>query len=160
MFGKTTSFITHIDWSMDGELLRTVDASYELLYYTAVDGKQNTSGKTAYRDTQWATHNIIFSYQAQGVWQSGQDGTDINFADVSNRPVIDKMQLIATGNDNDKVHVFRYPSVLEKSKPVVGHGHASDVTKVKFNNKDTMLISTGGNDTTVIQWKIVHGDTK
>lgn len=64
MFGKTTSFITHIDWSMDGELLRTVDASYELLYYTAVDGKQNTSGKTAYRDTQWATHNIIFSYQA------------------------------------------------------------------------------------------------
>jgi hypothetical protein len=23
-----------------------------------------------------------------------------------------------------------------------------------------MLISTGGNDTTVIQWKIVHGDTK
>jgi len=29
-----------MDWSLDGELIRTVDASYELLYYTAADGKQ------------------------------------------------------------------------------------------------------------------------
>lgn len=70
------------------------------------------------------------------------------------------MQLIATGNDNDKIHVFRYPSIDEKSKPVVGNGHCSDVTKVKFNHSDNQLISIGGNDQTVIQWKIVCGGNK
>lgn len=38
-FGKTTSFITQIDWSIDGEAIRTTDASYELLYYTVADAK-------------------------------------------------------------------------------------------------------------------------
>ena len=36
-FGKSSSFITHLDWSMDSQNIRTNDASYELLYYS-VDG--------------------------------------------------------------------------------------------------------------------------
>jgi WD40 repeat protein len=64
VFGKTTSFITQIDWSLDGELVRTTDASYELLYYTVSDGKQQTAGASAYKDTEWATHNVIYSFQA------------------------------------------------------------------------------------------------
>lgn len=36
-FGKSSSFITHLDWSLDSKNIRTTDGSYELLYYT-VDG--------------------------------------------------------------------------------------------------------------------------
>lgn len=32
-FGKSSSFITQVDWSLDSQFLRTNDASYELLYY-------------------------------------------------------------------------------------------------------------------------------
>ena len=32
--------------------------------------------------------------------------------------------------------------------------HSSHVTKVRFSKDNTYLFSTGGNDTTVMQWKI------
>lgn len=44
VFGKSSSFIQHIDWSLDSSNVRTNDASYELLYYSIPDGKQLTSG--------------------------------------------------------------------------------------------------------------------
>jgi hypothetical protein len=40
----SSSFITHIDWSLDSNSLRTNDGSYELLYYNALDGQQLKSG--------------------------------------------------------------------------------------------------------------------
>ena len=44
--------------------------------------------------------------------------------------------------------------MLESSafKPLLGH--SSHVTKVRFNTKNTYLMSLGGNDTSVMQWKI------
>ena len=38
-FGISSSFITHIDWSLDSENIRTNDGSYELLYYAIPNGK-------------------------------------------------------------------------------------------------------------------------
>lgn len=91
----------------------------------------------------------------QGIWQTGQDGSDINHADRSHKPVVDSMQLLATADDSGFVNVYRYPSPLEKSSAVKGHGHSSHVTKVRFSPKDNYLFTTGGNDTAVMQWKIV-----
>jgi len=31
--GKSTSFITHLDWTEDSSAIRTTDGSYEILYY-------------------------------------------------------------------------------------------------------------------------------
>lgn len=61
---------------------------------------------------------------------------------------------MATANDDGEIKLFRYPSSVEQSafKPLIGH--SSHVTKVKFNSKNTYLLSLGGNDTTVMQWKI------
>ena len=44
VFGKSSSFVTHIDWSLDSQSVRTNDASYEILYYSIPDGKQLVSG--------------------------------------------------------------------------------------------------------------------
>lgn len=38
VFGKSSSFITHIDWSLDSSAIRTNCGSYEILYYTIPDG--------------------------------------------------------------------------------------------------------------------------
>jgi WD40 repeat protein len=63
--------------------------------------------------------------------------------------------LIATADDSGKVNLYKYPSPVEKSNAVQGSGHSSHVTKVRFSPKDNFLFSTGGNDTAVMQWKIV-----
>jgi len=36
---------------------------------------------------------------------------------------------------------------------VVGKGHSSHVTNVRFNSSDSHVLTTGGNDRSVFQWK-------
>ena len=81
------------------------------------------------------------------------DGSDINSCDVSTWKHKDGYHLLASGDDFGKVNIYRAPSMLEGSQPVVLKGHCSHVTGVKFG-QEGMLYSVGGNDTTVIQWKI------
>lgn len=106
------------------------------------------------RDEPWATYSAHIGWAVQGIWPPGFDGSDINHVDRSNEPIQDGYQLIASADDLGKVKVFRYPSCVENSQPVTGIGHSSHVTKVKFNFDDTYLLSTGGNDTSVMQWKV------
>lgn len=51
------------------------------------------------------------------------------------------------------VKLFRYPCVDEKSAFKSYLGHSSHVTKVKFSPNDKYVISTGGNDKTVLVWE-------
>jgi microtubule-associated protein-like 6 len=67
----------------------------------------------------------------------------------------DGYQLIASGDDDGKVKLFRYPSSDEGSQGLMGKGHSSHVTNVKFAYpNDQFLFSTGGNDTCVFRWKV------
>ena len=91
----------------------------------------------------------------QGVWQAGQDGSDINHADRTEQPLPDGQRIVATANDDGQIKLYRYPACINENqgfKPLCGH--SSHVTKVRFNNRNTYLMSLGGNDTSVMQWRI------
>jgi len=47
--------------------------------------------------------------------------------------------------------------VVEKSQFKEFFGHSSHITTVKFTHNDDYLISTGGNDKTVLVWKTDFG---
>lgn len=81
------------------------------------------------------------------------DGSDINHCDRSASDHPDGYKLLAAGDDFGKVKIFRYPSMNLASEATICRGHSSHVTKVKFT-KSGHLISTGGNDAAVIQWKV------
>ena len=58
------------------------------------------------------------------------------------------------------MNVYRYPATLEGENGAPHHeylGHSSHVTMVRWIS-DKYLISTGGNDKCVFQWKAVAGD--
>ena len=65
------------------------------------------------------------------------------------------MKLLASGDDNGKVRLLEYPCVIQNSQSVKGRGHSSHVTNVKFTRNDKTLISTGGEDQTILEWKII-----
>ena len=48
--------------------------------------------------------------------------------------------------------LFKYPCVKEKAGFNEFYGHSSHVTGVKFTANDTFVVSTGGNDKTVMVW--------
>jgi WD40 repeat protein len=67
-FGMSSSFITHLDWSLDSQHIRTNDGSYELLYYNVESGTQIKSGATQFRNEIWATQSCVLGWATQGIW--------------------------------------------------------------------------------------------
>ena len=150
----SSSAVTHLDWSKNGKSLQTNDLSYELLYYTAETGQPDSKGATNFRDEKWATWTLPLGWPVQGIWPPCSDGSDINSCDRSNTPHTDGYYLLASADDFSKVNVFRYPASEENSQPIVGKGHSSHVTMVKFSSDDRYLYSAGGNDACIFQWKV------
>lgn len=52
---KHSSYITHIDFSLDGNNIHSNCGAYELLFWDVNTGKQVTAGATQFRDDKWAT---------------------------------------------------------------------------------------------------------
>ncbi|XP_037097470.1 echinoderm microtubule-associated protein-like 1 isoform X2 [Syngnathus acus] len=144
-----SSFITHLDWSVDSQYLVSNSGDYEILYWIPSVCKQVVSMETI-RDIEWATHTCTLGFQVFGMWSDGSDGTDINAGSRSN----DK-SLLATGDDFGKVHLFSFPCSQFRAPSHVYGGHSSHVTNVTFLYNDSCLVSTGGKDMSVMQWRIV-----
>nr|XP_050856764.1 echinoderm microtubule-associated protein-like 2 isoform X8 [Vespula vulgaris] len=146
--GGHSSFITHLDWSVDGQYLRSNSGDYELLFWNPGICRQ-ISQSSIFRDVDWATHTCIISFETIGIWPEGADGTDINNCSRSGDG-----KLLATGDDFGKVKLFSHPACQPKSLYHSYGGHSSHVTNVSFLQDDTRLVSTGGNDTSVLQWVV------
>ncbi|NXI46094.1 EMAL1 protein, partial [Galbula dea] len=144
-----SSFITHLDWSVNSQYLVSNSGDYEILYWVPSACKQVVSVETT-RDIEWATYTCTLGFHVFGVWPEGSDGTDINAVCRSHG-----RKLLSTGDDFGKVHLFSYPCSQFRAPSHVYGGHSSHVTNVDFLYEDTHLISTGGKDTSIMQWRVI-----
>eukprot|EP00741_Cyanophora_paradoxa_P013195 tig00000178_g12747.t1 len=77
------------------------------------------------------------------------DGSDVNAADRSHSGA-----LLATGDDFRAVNLFRYPCTAENAKRRRYVGHSEHVANVRFLADDSFLVTTGGADLAVMQWRL------
>ncbi|KAL4498316.1 hypothetical protein ABPG72_013122 [Tetrahymena utriculariae] len=151
---KHTSFITHLDFSKDGSHIRSVCGAYDLLFWDANTGAQLTAGATQLRDEEWDTHSCIFSWPVQKMWKkSYNDYTDINWCDRSHTK-INGYYLLANGDDYSTVNLFRWPCVNSNAQCIESNGHCSHITNIRFSYDDKYLITTGGEDNSILIWRI------
>ncbi len=150
-----SSYITHIDWSVDSKYLHSNCGAYELLFWEAETGNQIPGGASMLRDEPWNTWTAVIGFPVQGIYPPYTDGTDINAVDRSKRRFgNNEYELIATADDFSMVKLFRNPCVEKGAEAVIGRGHSSHVTNVRFTLDDDRLISTGGDDQCVLQWRV------
>ncbi|XP_076099427.1 echinoderm microtubule-associated protein-like 2 isoform X4 [Mytilus galloprovincialis] len=147
-----SSFITHIDWSADGKYICSNSGDYEVLFWNVPSCEQETSSSSL-RDVEWASQNCTLSFATAGIWPRGADGTDIN-----NCAKAHKKPLLVSADDFGKVNLFKYPCSQPKTKCQSFKAHSSHVTNVAFLFDDSRVLSTGGNDMSVMQWQIVAAD--
>ncbi|MGH0138772.1 UNVERIFIED_CONTAM: hypothetical protein FKN15_015869 [Acipenser sinensis] len=88
---------------------------------------------------------------AARVWLEGSDGTDINALCRSHNE-----RVVAVADDFCKVHLFQYPCPKPKAPSHRYDGHGSHVTNVRFTHNDSHLISMGGKDTSILQWRVMR----
>uniref|UniRef100_A0A8C6U2F1 EMAP like 1 n=1 Tax=Neogobius melanostomus TaxID=47308 RepID=A0A8C6U2F1_9GOBI len=122
-----SSFITHLDWSVDSQYLVSNSGDYEILYWIPSVCKQVVSVETT-RDIEWASHTCTLGFHVFGK---------------------------LTGDDFGKVHLFSFPCSQFRAPSHVYGGHSSHVTNVSFLLDDSCLVSTGGKDMSIMQWRIV-----
>ncbi|XP_074753224.1 echinoderm microtubule-associated protein-like 4 isoform X5 [Athene noctua] len=152
--GKCTghsSYITHLDWSPDNKYIMSNSGDYEILYWDIPSGCKLIRNRSDCKDIDWMTYTCVLGFQVFGVWPEGSDGTDINALVRSHN-----RKVIAVADDFCKVHLFQYPCSKPKAPSHKYSAHSSHVTNVSFTHSDGHLISTGGKDMSIIQWKLVE----
>ncbi|XP_051251602.1 echinoderm microtubule-associated protein-like 4 isoform X1 [Dicentrarchus labrax] len=153
-YGKCTghsSYITHLDWSPDNNFIMSNSGDYEILYWDVPNGCKLIRNRSECKDIDWATYTCVLGYHVFGVWPEGSDGTDINALIRSHN-----RKVIALADDFCKVHLFAYPCSTAKAPSHKYSAHSSHVTNVSFLYRDSHLISTGGKDTSIMQWRLVE----
>uniref|UniRef100_A0A669BHS6 EMAP like 4 n=1 Tax=Oreochromis niloticus TaxID=8128 RepID=A0A669BHS6_ORENI len=153
-YGKCTghsSYITHLDWSPDNNFIMSNSGDYEILYWDVPNGCKYIRNRSECKDIDWATYTCVLGYHVFGVWPEGSDGTDINALIRSHN-----RKVIALADDFCKVHLFAYPCSTFKAPSHKYSAHSSHVTNVAFLYDDSHLISTGGKDTSIMQWRLVE----
>ena len=154
-FSKHNAGILDFDFSEDGKYIQSTCSAYELLFSDPSNGAQLANGTTLLANEKWNTMTCSLGWSVMGIWSGAMDGTDVNSVDRSKDNC-----LLAVGDDSGKVNVYRYPATLRVKNGAPHHeylGHSSHVTMVRWIS-DKYLISTGGNDKCVFQWKTVAGD--
>jgi WD40 repeat protein len=150
--------ISHLDWSADGTALQTNCIGYELLFHN-IDrknlskSKQNPSGASQFKDLKWASQHCAFGWPTLGIFDPDADGSDVNCVDRD-----EQYSLLVTGDDNGKVNLFHYPCPEPDNERRIKAGHSSHVMNARFLKGGNTVITCGGDDKTIIQWKVNRGE--
>ncbi|MCQ2816775.1 MAG: hypothetical protein MJ252_05860 [archaeon] len=149
---KVNSAITHLDWAIDNERLVINSLSFDLKYLSINSQEPILSSSCIWSDDLWYTWTCLFGYPVLGVYPKREDGNFINYTCLSN-----SKNIVATGDDDCLVKLFRAPCALDHCGCKAYSGHAANVAKVRFSADDRYLISTGGNDRCIFIWETDWG---
>jgi len=144
--------VTNVDWSEDGKYLQSVSQDFELLFWE-IPSCELIEFAAALKDVKWATWTCTIGWPVQGVWPKHSDGTDVNGLARSRDG-----RVVATANEDGVVRLFRYPSDVGRADHKTFVGHSFHVTKCCFSYNDEFLVTIGGEDRTVLQWRHYEPD--
>ncbi|KAJ8309461.1 hypothetical protein KUTeg_014335 [Tegillarca granosa] len=144
-----SSFITHIDWSDDSKYLQTNSGAAERLFFRMPNGKHVTN-RDEITNIHWYSFTGVLGPEVNGIWEKYTDTNDINATDAHY-----KAEVIVTGDDFGLVKLFKFPSLKKGAKFRKYVGHSAHVTNVRFSHDKMRVISTGGADHAVFQWRFL-----
>ncbi|ETO33629.1 hypothetical protein RFI_03471 [Reticulomyxa filosa] len=144
---------SHCQWSADGTLLKCFTRDYEVAYWILDSQKKTAEHCTKIPDpdkVRWESDPLVAGWDVQGLYQKGWDGTDLNDCAVTS-----DASLVASGDDFGTVRLHNYPAIDPEANYSY-NGHAEFVVGVDFLVDDSYLLSVGGADLSIFQWKVVR----
>ncbi|GFN97686.1 echinoderm microtubule-associated protein-like 6 [Plakobranchus ocellatus] len=145
----SSSFVTHLDWSQDSKHIQINSGTGERLVFRLPAFKQVTQEEEL-TSIHWATYTGVLGAEVNGIWGKYADTNDVNAADAN----FDG-KVVVTGDDFGMVKVYRFPSLKKGAKFRKYVGHSAHVTNVRFSNDGQRVISIGGEDHAVFQWRFL-----
>ncbi|XP_012495852.1 PREDICTED: echinoderm microtubule-associated protein-like 5 [Propithecus coquereli] len=112
-------------------------------------GKEVTSTEEI-KGVHWASWTCVSGLEVNGIWPKYSDINDINSVDGNYIG-----QVLVTADDYGIVKLFRYPCLRKGAKFRKYIGHSAHVTNVRWSHDYQWVISIGGADHSVFQWKFI-----
>jgi WD40 repeat protein len=145
-----SSYVTHIDWSMDGALLQSNCGAYEVLYWDAKTGKQLRSTRDNIESNAlWDEWTCVLGFPVMGIWDRCSDGTDVNALHRSSDG-----RFVVTADDKGSVNLFNCPCIAAEAPRRQYQGHSSHVSNIRFTAGDSWVLSCGGGDRAIFCWRV------
>lgn len=150
--------IRHIDWTTDSVYMQVENANFELLYFNAKKGIQLKEGAAMLKDAPWKNWSLTIGWPAQGIYSPDYPNEYFTCADRSK--VIEELgyQLLAVGNSDGQVLVYKYPSLSPGSDFIELTGHSGPISEIRFDKASKTLFTLGSDDDTILQWKLQVSD--
>jgi microtubule-associated protein-like 6 len=145
---KFSSYVTHIDFSANSAYIQGNSGAYELIFYNSSDGQQLLSASSV-KDEAWDTQTCVLGWSVQGLWPEVFDGNDINAAHLAKR-----RKMIASVDEFGQFKVVKNPALDKRADAAIGYGHSRHCTNVRWNEDENFVMTTGGSDRTVMQWRV------
>lgn len=133
-------------------MIRTVSSTLELLYWD-VPAKVQILRVNELEKAEWHTHHCKLGWYAGGVLQASGNEHTINSIDVCEYSK-DKKLMIVSGSDGE-VKMFHFPVLDAQASARVTVGHAPLVTKTRFSSDAQRVLTLGGKDQSIMQWRIL-----
>jgi len=146
------SYITHLDWSMDSVYIQSNSGDNEIMFWE-IPACENVKFPAALKDVEWTSFTCTLGWPSQGIWPKYADGTDMTACDRSR-----DHSVIAATDDFGLVKLYRYPSDVGRADYLGYVSHAAHATNVKFVYNDEFLVTIGGGDLCVMQWRHFQAD--
>ena len=181
---RHNSYITHLDFDQEGAYLQSNCGANELLFYKTADGEQvahpsdlkDTQWASQTTTLGWPIQGACRRVPAPrvvalrldshatavltlprcgcwswlaGIWPVDEAGSEVTACNVN-----PSKTLAATCDNRGRVKLFRYPCINKGAKFDVNTGHAHPVTNLRFTCDGEYVLTTGGADRCVFQWKV------
>jgi WD40 repeat protein len=144
-----------VQWGHDSTLVRVFTRDYEVCYFSLDKEKKTLTRVVRLPDPdkyQFIGSPLLAGWETRGILQKEMDGTDINDCARSNDG-----KFIVAGDDFGHVRLHNFPVVLPEPNKAYS-GHAEHVMNVSFTANDQYVISCGGADMSIFQWKLTKNE--
>lgn len=145
---------THVMFTDDAQFVVSTSKDLNVLVWKTGTGER-ISKMSSLRDSQFSCWRLPLGFPVAGVWRQEYAQSDVNAVCQSHAsgPGPAAGEVIAVGDDQGAIWLYRFPSPLSLAAGREYLGHASFVTNLQFT-PGNILLTVGGNDHTVMQWRM------
>ncbi|KAF7251686.1 Echinoderm microtubule-associated protein-like 5, partial [Varanus komodoensis] len=141
------SYITHMDWDIRGKLLQVNTGAKDQLFFEAPRGKKQIIPSAEAEKISWTSWTSVLGSCCEGIWPIIGEVTDVTASCLTSDCTV-----LATGDDFGFVKLFRYPAKGKYGKFKRYVAHSTHVTNVRWTHDDSLLVTVGGGDTSLMLW--------
>lgn len=162
---KHNEAVIAIDFSVDGEFVRSNSYNHELYFFNVDDGSHQ-SNIASMRDVQWHSQHCLYTWHTktmhdERVFESVMCCTTFNLVKLStvneegtSEYDTSAVNSIVNGSSLGVVRFYPYPVVENNTECLYYHGHVGPARFVRYSYDNAYALTAGEDDRVVLQWHV------